>query len=164
MQLDTRLARVLHVLIHMQLRGGATTSDTIAQMLHTNPALVRRTMASLRGAGYVESERGPGGGWRLTCALADVTVKDVYLALAHKGVFTFGPAIDNPQCPVEAVVNAFVTTTQSAAEQALLDTMAETTLANLAGRIAVPEVAAGHGVSRDFLPGRRGSGMNRCDT
>ena len=35
MQRDTRLARLLHVLIHMHLRGGATTSQTIALMLHT---------------------------------------------------------------------------------------------------------------------------------
>ena len=61
MQRDTRLARLLHVLIHMHLRGGTTTSDTIAQMLHTQPSLVRRTMAALREAGYVESIAGPKG-------------------------------------------------------------------------------------------------------
>lgn len=60
MQRDTRLARLLHVLIHMDLRGGTTTSETIAQMLHTQPSLVRRTMAALRAAGYVESIVGPG--------------------------------------------------------------------------------------------------------
>jgi len=142
MQQDTRLARLLHVLIHMHLRGGATTSDTIAQMLHTNPALVRRTMASLRDAGYVESGRGPGGGWRLACALADVTVADVYVALAHKRPFAFGPAQDNPACPVEAVINTYLTGALDDAEAKLLKTMGTTRLADLAHQVAPPRNAA----------------------
>ena len=138
MQQDTRLARLLHVLIHMQLRGGSTTSDTIAQMLRTNPALVRRTMASLRNAGYVQSERGPGGGWQLCCSLSDVTVKDVYIALSQPTVFAFGPAADNPACPVEAAVNAHLKTALEAAESVLLKTMGKTTLADLVKKIATP--------------------------
>jgi DNA-binding IscR family transcriptional regulator len=135
MQQDTRLARLLHVLIHMHLRGGATTSETIAQMLHTNPALVRRTMASLRDAGYVRSERGPGGGWQLSCALADVTVEDVYIALSRPSLFAFGPAADNASCPVEAVVNAHLMSALGAAETALLEKMGETRLSDLAEQI-----------------------------
>jgi Rrf2 family protein len=143
MQSDTRLARLLHVLIHMHLRGGSTTSDTIAQMLHTNPALVRRTMASLRDAGYVRSERGPGGGWRLSCALADVTVKDVHVALSSPSVFAFGPAQDNASCPVEAAVNAHLVTAMAAAESALLKKMGETTLSDLARKITPRAAEAG---------------------
>lgn len=138
MQQDTRLARLLHVLIHMHLRGGSTTSDTIAQMLHTNPALVRRTMAALREAGYVESGSGPGGGWSLACALSDVTVADVYKALSHRSVFAFGPAADNATCPVEAVVNQYLESALDAAETALLRTMGKTRLSDLAQKIAVP--------------------------
>jgi len=139
MQQDTRLARLLHVLIHMHLRGGATTSDTIAQMLHTNPALVRRTMASLRDAGYVASVSGPGGGWRLARALDDVTVGDVYLALAHKSVFAFGPAADNSACPVEAVINDYLVTALDTAERALLQALGDTRVSTLAEKIGVPE-------------------------
>lgn len=135
MQTDTRLARLLHVLLHMHLRGGATTSETIAQMLHTNPALVRRTMAALRNAGYVQSERGPGGGWRLACALADVTVRDVYAALSAPAVFAFGPAADNAACPVEAVVNGHLMAALGAAETALLEAMGGTTLLALAQQV-----------------------------
>jgi hypothetical protein len=34
---DTRLSRMLHVLVHMHLLGGTETSDTIARMLNTKP-------------------------------------------------------------------------------------------------------------------------------
>ncbi|HYE44453.1 MAG TPA: Rrf2 family transcriptional regulator, partial [Caulobacter sp.] len=62
MRKDSRLSRMLHVLLHMAQRHEPMTSDAIAQMLGTNPAVVRRTMAGLRDAGYVRSEKGHGGG------------------------------------------------------------------------------------------------------
>ena len=61
MRQDGRLARMIHVLVHMGLLGGRETSERIAQMLNTNPVVVRRTMASLRQYGIVESEGGRGG-------------------------------------------------------------------------------------------------------
>ena len=73
MSQDRRLARVLHVLLHLDEMDGPATSDMIAQMLGTNPALVRRTMAGLREAGYVQAAKGHGGGWRLSRPLAALT-------------------------------------------------------------------------------------------
>ena len=104
----------------MHLRGGTTSSDTIAQMLHTNPVVVRRTMAALRDAGYVASTGGRGGGWTLIQELGRLTVGDVHATLARSTTFAFGPAQDNPLCPVEAVVNRFIGDAQNAAERELL--------------------------------------------
>ena len=81
MRQDGRLARMIHVLVHMGLLGGRETSERIAQMLNTNPVVVRRTMASLRQYGIVESEGGRGGGWSLTRPLAEITILDVQRAL-----------------------------------------------------------------------------------
>jgi DNA-binding IscR family transcriptional regulator len=132
MQRDTRLARLLHVLIHMHLRGGATTSETIAQMLHTNPVFVRRTMAALREAGHVKSTGGPGGGWALTCDLNDLTVRDVYEAIAHTALFAVGPADDNRTCPVEAAVNRHINEALGSAENTLLQLFSEKRLSEIA--------------------------------
>jgi DNA-binding IscR family transcriptional regulator len=132
MQRDTRLARLLHVLIHMDLRGGTTTSETIAQMLHTQPSLVRRTMAALRAAGYVESVAGPGGGWALSCELGDLTVRDIYAAIAPKSVFAIGTADDNPACPVESAVNRFLDDALGSAEDELLRRFAQMRLSVIA--------------------------------
>ena len=48
MRNDTRLSRMLHTLIHMARHEQPATSDTLAQMLSTNPVVVRRTMALLK--------------------------------------------------------------------------------------------------------------------
>lgn len=147
---DVRLARLLHVLIHMHLRGGSTSSETISQMLHTNPVVVRRTMAALRDAGYVASAGGRSGGWTLACGLDTLTVGDIHTAIASAGPFAFGPAQDNPQCPVEAVVNRFVSEAQSAAEKELLRCFQGKRLSVLAKECLsfASEPQASHSVSR----------------
>lgn len=81
MKTDGRLARMLHVLVHMGLLGGRETSERIAQMLNTNPVVVRRTLGGLRDHGIVASEGGRGGGWKLVKSLGEVTVLDVQRAL-----------------------------------------------------------------------------------
>ncbi|PJM86295.1 RrF2 family transcriptional regulator [Achromobacter ruhlandii] len=132
MQRDTRLARLLHVLIHMHLRGGTTTSQTIGQMLHTNPVFARRTMSVLRDAGFVTSTGGPGGCWALTCELDCLTVADVCDAIAHTTLFAVGPAQDNAACPVEAAVNRRLREALNRAELALLETFREMPLSEIA--------------------------------
>jgi DNA-binding IscR family transcriptional regulator len=131
MALDTRLSRVLHVLIHMHLKGGKTTSDTIAQMLHTNPVVVRRMMAALRRVGYVASTGGHGGGWVLTTTLDALTIRDVYDVLAPTSLFALGPAQDNPECLVEAAVNRVLEQEMRAAEDALLGRLGKVRLIEL---------------------------------
>ncbi|VVE09721.1 Rrf2 family transcriptional regulator [Pandoraea terrigena] len=140
MQRDTRLARLLHILIHMQLRGGATTSKTIALMLHTNPVVVRRTMAALRESGYVKSTGGPGGGWALACDLNDLTVRDVYQAIGHTAPFAIGPATDNRACPVEAAVNRHINEALSSAENTLLQLIGEKRLSEIARDVTSSKV------------------------
>lgn len=133
---DTRLARLLHVLIHMHLRGGTTTSENLAKMLHTNPVVVRRTMAALRDAGLVASTGGRNGGWSLTRDLRATTAKDVYDAIPHGAVFTIAPADDNPQCPVEGIVNRFIVQAMHESEQILMARLEGRSLSELAQALA----------------------------
>lgn len=132
MRHDSRLSRMLHVLIHMDRHEGAVTSEGIAAMLDTNPVVVRRTMAGLREQGYVRSEKGHGGGWTLACSLADITLLDIYRAIGSPPVFAIGSTVDHPNCLVEQAVNNAVGQALSEAETLLLDRLGRVTLADLA--------------------------------
>lgn len=138
MRHDTRLARLLHVLIHMHLHGGTTTSETLAKMLHTNAVVVRRTMAALRNAGLATSTGGRNGGWALARDLSATTAKDVYDAIPHGEVFTIAPADDNPQCPVEGAINGFLIQAMHDSEQVLLARLEGHSLSELAQMISLP--------------------------
>ncbi|MGK9174583.1 Rrf2 family transcriptional regulator [Yokenella regensburgei] len=132
MKTDSRLARMLHVLVHMGLLGGRETSERIAQMLNTNPVVVRRTLGKLRNHGIVESEGGRGGGWRLTRALDHVTVLDVQLALTEGTILAAPISRDHPTCPVERASNFVLEEAHAAAETLLIAKYAATTLAKIA--------------------------------
>ncbi|EUB95388.1 transcriptional regulator, BadM/Rrf2 family [Rhizobium sp. CF080] len=132
MRHDSRLSRMLHVLIHMDRHEGAATSERIAAMLDVNPVVIRRTMAGLRDAGYVTSEKGHGGGWKLARPLGEMTLLDIYHAIGRPPVFAVGPACDTPQCLVEQAVNAALTDAFVAAEKLLLERLGDVTLADIA--------------------------------
>lgn len=135
MRLDTRLSRMLHVLVHMHLLGGRETSETIALMLNTNPVVVRRTMGSLRNHGIVQSEGGKGGGWSLAKPPEQVTLFDVHKALSNDQIFSIGLSSDHPKCPVEVAVNFAVGTALQQAQNCFTDELNRTTLADLAATI-----------------------------
>ncbi|WP_207284480.1 Rrf2 family transcriptional regulator [Pseudomonas sp. FW300-N2A2] len=132
MRNDTRLSRMLHVLIHMARHEQPATSDTIAQMLGTNPVVVRRTMALLKDGGYVRSEKGHRGGWTLAKPLADITLLNIHQALGSSSLFAIGLSTDHPECLVEQAVNAALTEAFDAAQALLLDRLGSVTLEQLA--------------------------------
>lgn len=132
MRQDSRLSRMLHVLIHMAEAERPLTSEAIAMMLSTNPVVVRRTMGGLRDAGYVRSEKGHGGGWTLARPLAAISLLDVYRAVGEPDVFAIGSASDRPECLVEQAVTAAVDDVLREAEALLLQRFAEVNLADLA--------------------------------
>ncbi|MNN55504.1 putative HTH-type transcriptional regulator YwnA [compost metagenome] len=108
------------------------TSDTIAQMLGTNPVVVRRTMALLKEQGYVRSEKGHRGGWTLAKPLAQMTLLDIHQALGPSSIFAIGLSTDHPECLVEQAVNAALTEAFDAAQALLIERLGKVTLEQLA--------------------------------
>jgi len=142
MRQDGRLARMIHVLVHMGLLGGRETSERIAQMLNTNPVVVRRTMALLRQHRIVESEGGRGGGWSLVRPLAEITILDVQRALQGETILDAPLSNDHPSCPVERATNGKLQLAFQSAEQTLEREFQTVTLAEI-GEIAMASAKAG---------------------
>ncbi|MGA1798802.1 Rrf2 family transcriptional regulator [Sphingomonas sp. 4RDLI-65] len=131
MRTDSRLSRMLHVLLHMVRHEGPMTSEAIARMLGTNPVVIRRTMAGLREAGYVRSEKGHGGGWAIAADLKTVSLLDIHNAVGGPRLFAIGNEHANPGCAVEKVVNAAVEDALREAERLLVARLGAVSLAEL---------------------------------
>lgn len=125
-----RLSAVLHALLHMAHRGEPMTSDELAACLRTHAVVVRRTMAGLREAGFVVSERGHGGGWVLARDLASVTLLDVQMALGDR-LEADGEAPHADGCVIEQSVQRALAGSLREAEALLAKRLAEVTLADL---------------------------------
>lgn len=125
---------MLHVLLHMARSDMPMTSEHIATMLNTNSAVVRRTLSGLKRAGYVQSEKGHGGGWRLALDLNRISLLDVHKAVGGPNLFAIGNDTNTPNCGVERVVNAALDSALAEAEAILLKRLATVSLADLAGK------------------------------
>ena len=123
---------MLHVLLHMARHDRPLTSELIAKMLGTNPVVVRRTMAGLRNAGYVRSDKGHGGGWTISCDLEQVSLLDIHRAIGAQRIFAIGHEDDNPSCAVERAVNNVLDDALERAEALLVEALGKIALADLA--------------------------------
>ena len=128
---DGRLSFTLHVLLHMYRAEGALTSEALGPMMKTNPVVIRRTMAGLRRAGIVRSEKGHGGGWSLGRKLDDVTLAEVYDALGVSAPFNIAHRQKSPRCLLERAVNRALTTALADAEAVLVKRFQRLTVADV---------------------------------
>lgn len=143
MNRDTRLSDVLHVMLHLHQVSEPLTSEVLARSLGTNPAVFRRTMASLREAGLVSSSKGHGGGWRLARPLGEITLLAVYEALGRPSLFAIGNRNSHPDCLVETNVNRVMEDTMAAAEALFTERFSEITLDEIAPRTPVSVLVHG---------------------
>ena len=134
MRRDSKLSSILHLLLHMAHSARPLTSEELAGFLHTNPVLVRRTLAGLRERGYVGSGKGHGGGWVVTADLRQVTLRDIYEAVGSPAVFAMGNRVENPACLVEQAVNQSLASAFEEAEALLIERLSNVTLAELSER------------------------------
>jgi DNA-binding IscR family transcriptional regulator len=134
---------VLHVLLHLAEQEKPVTSEVLAGAIATHPVVIRRIMAGLRNQGYVQSEKGHGGGWKLACDLSRVTLRDVYVALGRPCLFAIGNRTESPGCLVEQTVNAALEQAFQQAEDLLLTRLADVTLSQLSADYHARHVARG---------------------
>ncbi len=151
MRKDSRLSSALHIVLHLGDADGPITSETLAKSMQTNPVVVRRMMAGLRERGIVTSEKGHGGGWRLVCDLENVTLRDIYEALAAPDCIALTLRDEAATCLVERAVNIALKEAFDDAEALLLSRFDGVTLAALKAsvqelydRIDDKNGAAGH--------------------
>lgn len=141
MRRDSRLSVALHALLHMAERG-RLTSEQMAAQGDTNPVVIRRTMAGLRTAGIVRSEKGHGGGWSLGRKPEHVSLWDVYEALGEPTIFAIGNRTESPGCIVEKAVNSALAGAMAKAETILVAELRSVKISDLA-RAVGPHVRHG---------------------
>src|SRR5262249_30189655 len=129
MRRDSRLSVALHVLLHMSETEDAVTSEALGPLIKQNPVALRRTLAGLRDAGIVRSEKGHGGGWTLARKLEEVSLGDVYAALSVSTPFRIGHRDPRPKCLLEQAANRAVGQALADAEALLVKRLRTITVA-----------------------------------
>jgi Rrf2 family protein len=132
MKRNSKLSSALHILTHMAEADDRTlTSEQLASFIHTNPVVVRRTIAGLREAGIVSSTRGHGGGWQLARRPQEISLAEVSAALGES-LLPFSTEPESPGCLVEQAVIGVLEEFRRDAEKLLAEKLGSFTLADLA--------------------------------
>ena len=78
----------VHALVYLNHKEKVLSSEELADNICTNPARVRKVMASLKGAGLVETKEGYVGGYRFALDASKVDLTRIADALGIRFVCT----------------------------------------------------------------------------
>lgn len=85
MAANTRFVTGVHILVILSQNDTLQTSADLAEVLHTNPVVIRRILSSLQQADLIVSQKGPSGGSKLTRPAKSITLAEVHRALESSG-------------------------------------------------------------------------------
>ncbi len=142
--LDLRFPTALQMVLSLAVAdeiGARCTSAELASGLGAHPALVRTLLMPLARDGIVVTTSGKNGGVRLGRDPEEITLRDVYRAVIDdKRLFTARPRVPS-LCVVSANIEAFFGSLADRAENAVLSTFAEQTVAQSLAEIRVMDAA-----------------------
>lgn len=92
---------VLHVLCQSEQAGSSISASSIAQQLPLGLETVRKVLKMLAEAQFIQSQRGADGGYKLSCNLAQSSLKDFLTALEGKPALT-SCALSDAACDLYA--------------------------------------------------------------
>lgn len=106
------------------------SSAQLADLLGTNPSLVRKLLVPLVRNGLVESAKGRAGGARLAKPASEITLAEIYrCSVGDKPLWACRPD-GSPTCEVTANAAEYFTRLSAATERAALDVLEGRTLAD----------------------------------
>ena len=136
MQTNTQFAVAIHALTLIELfpawgKGHLLSSGAIAESVRTNPVVIRRVMGLLRDQGLVQSQPGPGGGWKLSRPSDEINLRDIFRAVQEESIFAMPRQEPSAECPVGAWLPSVLVSCFKEAETALIDRLAEVSIADV---------------------------------
>ena len=130
--IDLRFPTSLQMVLSLAVAGETDTrctSSALARGLGANPALVRTLLIPLVRAGIVATAAGKAGGVRLARLPQDITLRDIYVAVVDdKRLFATRPNVPSV-CVVSTNISTFFGALAEEAEDAMLATLGERTVA-----------------------------------
>ena len=140
MAVNCRFAFGVHLLSVLALAPDENySSEKLALTVNTNAVVIRRMLLDLKSAGLIETQRGPGGGTRLAKAAQNITLAEIYRAVAGE-IETFGAHPNPPakECCVGREIEGVLHDISGRIAVAVERELAAITLANVASQIETP--------------------------
>ncbi|GAA2691241.1 MULTISPECIES: Rrf2 family transcriptional regulator [Actinoplanes] len=136
---NSRVTIAAHALAWLELarrRGqGSLTSDEVAASVNTNPVILRRSLGDLKRAGLVTARRGTRAGFSLARPAEEITMYDVWMAVAAEPLLALHRSEPNKECPVGNGIQPVLTDVYDEASSAFGTALSRRTIADMLDRI-----------------------------
>ncbi|GAA3413570.1 Rrf2 family transcriptional regulator [Paenibacillus hodogayensis] len=131
-KISSRFSMAVHILSMITLDPLYSTGDRIARSINSNPVVIRRIMAQLKKAGYIETKSGVAGA-SLRVSPERLTLLDIYRAVESvegNQLFNFHKDPD-PNCSVGMNIESVLVPQLTHAQMAMEHELASVTLAQI---------------------------------
>jgi Rrf2 family protein len=110
-------------------------SEYLAKSVNTNAVVIRRLLCGLQSAALVVSQVGAAGGTMLAKKPKDITLSDVYKAVAGGEVFSLHPKTPNQDCPIGKNIEAVLCGLQKEIDKSIEEKLHQYTLRDVIEKI-----------------------------
>lgn len=136
MRYSYKLSDALHIMTYIDLYPeGDLSSAAIANSIEANPSVVRGTMARLKKAGLLNNQPGVAKA-SLARPAEEISMLDVYQAVADNTDLLHVDPHTNPKCPVGANIQATLEEKYDLIQQAAEAQMAQISLASISASLS----------------------------
>ena len=126
----------VHILTALAFSPGEVIdSQTLAASVNTNPVVVRRLLLALRRARLIETFTGKHGGARLRKSPDDITLVEIYDAVASRPVILINERKAFRRCHVSCNMKRIMSHVAEGTEQAVRKHLRGITLAQLVHKV-----------------------------
>jgi Rrf2 family protein len=137
MAANSQFSMAVHILALVAGGGdGNLKSSEIARSVNTNPVVIRRVLGQLGHAGLVISQTGSTGGTKLAKRPGEITLREIYRAVACGEVFALHGKAADQNCPVGRNIEAVLCNLQKEIDRSVTEKLGEFTLASILEKIA----------------------------
>lgn len=136
MRYSYKLSDALHIMTYIDLYpDGDLSSAAIANSIEANPSVVRGTMARLKKAGLLNNQPGVAKA-SLARPAEEISMLEVYQAVADNTDLLHVDPHTNPKCPVGANIQATLEEKYELIQQAAEAQMAQISLASISASLS----------------------------
>lgn len=138
MAANSQFSMAVHILTLLANAGSENVkSDYIAGSVNTNPVVIRRVLGQLSAAGLVSSQTGAYGGTRLAKQPSEISLCEIYKAVACGEVFALHAKSPNQDCPVGRNIESVLCNLQKEIEKSVGEKLSQYTLARVIDMVSI---------------------------
>ena len=129
---SSRFSIAIHSLsLLARVEGKPLKSEAIANLVKTNPVVIRRLLSELARSKLVVSQAGAAGGTRLARAPEDILLVEVYRAVARNQIFALHRSAPDQNCDIGRSIEVVALQIQNKMDRAIEESLGKITLADL---------------------------------